>query len=272
MRTTRPRRYLSLLLAALLMVAPARALAGFAFLDERGAQTLLSSGRIKYLSPTAEDPVVVLDAGRGRMWIANPRARAYWGGTVDEFCASVKAMLGGAMSPEVETMLREKTSGLTPEQQEMARQMMKSAMAQQGRQPGAESARVPRVTVESTGDTETIAGLPTRKFRVVADGKLQEEVWLTNDPAVTREFDLSRAPQTIAKLSACHGPRPSQVQDTDAYRQLFTQGWPLKSVTHGGGFSRPNVVRTERREIADTEFVPPLDYKKLPLVNVLMKR
>jgi len=149
----------------------------------------------------------------------------------------------------------------------MVRQML------QARQGGAAAPATPppRVTVESTSDTETIAGLAARKFRVLADGKLFEEVWLSNDPAIVRELDPSRAPETIAKLSACQLGQ-SRVQETPAYRQLFTHGWPLKSVSHAGGFSRPTVVKTERRDLADAEFTPPSDFRKLPLMDVFLKR
>lgn len=274
-------RWLSLLSVAGVLLAPAPAIAGFLFIDDRGAQMLLSKGRLKHVSPSGEEPVVALDAGRARMWVSNPRTRAYWEGTIDEFCTSVRGLLAGvtgggggmpAMSPEMEKMMKEKMAGLTPEQQEMVKQMMQGAAARQGQPGAAAAAPAPRVTVEPTSETETIAGLPARKFRVLADGKLHEELWLTSDPAIAREFDLKRAPETIAKLSSCHGMRQSRVQETDAYRQLFTQGWPLKSVVHDGGFSRPNVVRTERKDFADAEFIPPTGFRKLPLVEVFTTR
>jgi hypothetical protein len=280
MITIAPRRYLSLLFAALVLLVPAHAMAGFLFVDERGAQVLLSKGRLKHVSPSGEEPAVALDATRGRLWVSNPKTKAFWEGTVDEFCTSVKNLMGGlaggaapggGMSPEMEKVMKEKMAGLSPEQQEMVKQMMQGMAARQGQQPGAGAAAAPRVTVESTGTTETIAGLSAKKFRVLADGKLYEEVWLSNDPAILREFDMSRAPDTIAKLQACQ-VRQGRVQEADAYRQLFTQGWPLKSVNHAGGFGRPNVVRTERRDFADSEFTPPADFRKLPLVEVFMAR
>ena len=276
MITIAPRRCLSLLFVALLLVAPAHAFAGFVFFDERGAQVLVQKGRLKHVSPSGDEPVVALDSARARLWVSNPRARAYWEGTIDEFCGAVKGMLGGmagggaaggGLPPEVEKMMKEQMANLPPEQQAMVKQMMQ---ARQG-QAGAAPAPPPRVTVESTGETEMVAGLAARRFRVLADGKLFEEVWLSNDPAIAREFDLSRAPETIAKLSACQVGQ-SRVQDTPAYRQLYTQGWPLKSVSHAGGFSRPTVVRTERRDLAEAEFTPPSDFRKLPLVEVFMKR
>jgi hypothetical protein len=276
------RRWLSLLFVALALLAPAPAIAGVLFIDDRGAQMLLSNGRLKHVSPSGEEPIVAVDAGRARMWVSNPRTRAYWEGTIDEFCTSVRGLLAGvtggggggmpALSPEMGKMMQERMAGLPPEQQEMIKQMMQAAMARQGQPGAAGAAATPRVTVEPTGETETIAGFSTRKFRVFADGKLHEEVWLTNDPAITREFDPKRAPETIAKLSACRGAQQSRVQDTDPYRQLFTQGWPLRSVAHDGGFSRPNVVRAERKDFADAEFTPPTGFRKLPLMEVFTTR
>lgn len=256
-------RRIALLLAACALALPAQVFAGFLFVDERGAQMFLSKGRIKHVSSSGEEPVVAVDSTRGRLWVSNPRAKAYWEGTVEEFCTAVKALTGGAagaaMSPEMDKLMKEKLAGLPPDQQEMVKQMMaRSGQAQQ-----AAPEPPPRVTVEAAGDGENVAGLATKKFRVLADGKLYEEVWLTSDPAITREFDMGKAPEIIAKFSACQARGASRVQETDAYRQLFAKGWPLKTVAHGGGFSRPHVVKAERRDIGDAEFAPPSGYKKL---------
>ena len=262
-----------LLFVALLLLAPAQALAGFVFVDERGAQLLLQKGRLKHVSPGGDDPVVAVDSARARIWVSNPRARAYWECTIDEFCGVVKGMLGGVagsgggLPPEVEKTLKDQMASLPPEQQAMVKQMLQ---ARQG-QAAAPAGPPPKVTVEPTSDTETIAGIAARKFRVLADGKLFEDVWLSSDPAIARELDPSRAPETIAKLSACQLGQ-SRVQEAPAYRQLYTQGWPLKSVSHAGGFGRPTVVKAERRELPDAEFTPPSDFRKLPLMDVFMRR
>ena len=75
-------------------------------------------------------------------------------------------------------------------------------------------------------DTETIAGLSTRKYRVLSDGTLYEELWIASDPALLRELIVARAPETFGRMSGCLGTAggAQRVEATEAYRRLYSEG------------------------------------------------
>ncbi|HEU4370218.1 MAG TPA: DUF4412 domain-containing protein [Methylomirabilota bacterium] len=250
----------ALALASVLLLAPA-AHAGWIILDEGGDHTLLSRGRLKVAPKRAEGHSVMLDVSRARMWVADAGRRAYWEGPVEEYCQAVRGTMAA-----VDKQMAEAMKDLPPAQREQMQQMMK----QMGR--GGAPGPAPRVTIERTGETQTIAGLPTRKYRVLADGKLYEELWLTTEAALLRELDLERAPDTFGRVFACMvGGGGERVEATNEYRQVYAQGWPLKAVYHGegGGAARLVVTRVEQRDVPEHEFTPPAGFRPAPLAELL---
>jgi hypothetical protein len=232
-------RVLAALLGALLF-GPLAAHAGFLIVDENGEQVLLSTGRLKMAPRSAGGLVLMLDVGRGRLWVADPGRRRYWEGTVDEYCEGVRG-LAAASTPDAE-----KSSG--------------------------GSSRTPQVTIERTPDTATIAGLPTRKVRVLADGTLYEELWLASDPALLGELIVARAPDTFGRMTGCLSTagRGRGVEATEEFRRLYSEGWPLKVVFHGDGSAVPvtAVARLERRDIPEGEFTRPAGFAAVSLPEV----
>jgi hypothetical protein len=247
-------------LALLLLLAPA-AHAGWVVLDESGDQTLISRGRLKLAPQKAAGHSMVIDVGQARMWIADAGRRVYWEGTVEEYCEAMR----GTMA-EIDKQMAEAMKNMPPAQREQMQQMMR----QMGRGGGAGPA--PTVTIERTGDTETIAGLPTRKYRVLADGKLHQELWLTTDTALLRELELGRASDTFGRMFGCMAGMGGgeRVETSAEYRGIYAQGWPLKAIHHaeGKGGARSTVARVEQRDIPDREFAAPAGFRAVPLSEI----
>jgi hypothetical protein len=248
---------------ALLLLLPAAADAGWVIVDEGGDQTLLSRGRLKMAPKKAEGHSMVLDVGRARMWVADAGRRAYWEGPVEEYCQAVRGTMAA-----VDKQMAEAMKDMPPAQREQMMQMMK----QMGRGAPGAAGPPPRVTVERTAETQTIAGLAARKYRVLADGKLYEELWLTTDAALLRELDLGKAPDTFGRMFACMvGGGSDRVETSAEYRQVYAQGWPLKAVYHGegGAAGRAMVTQVEKRDVPEREFAPPGGFRAAPLAEIL---
>jgi hypothetical protein len=251
-----------LALASLLLLAPA-AHAGWVISDESGDQTLVSRGRLRMAPRKAEGHSMMLDVSRARMWVARNDRRAYWEGPVDDYCQAIRGTMAA-----VDKQLAEAMKDLPPDQ----RQQMMAMMRQMGRPVPGAPAPAPRVTIERTAETEIIAGLTARKYRVLADGRLYEELWLTTDGALLRELDLARAPDTFGRMFACMvGGGSDRVETSAEYRTVYAQGWPLKAVYHGegGGLRRSAVTRVEQRDIPEREFTPPAGFRPAPLAEML---
>ncbi len=267
-------RLVTVLLVALLLV-PGTVGAGFVFVEDNGDETLVQRGRMRLKPRDPNGSSFAMDLGRARMWMTDPTRRAYWEGTVEEFCATARGAFREVLGAAQRDAEKEIES-LPPAERERARAMLRQFGGFGQPTPGAGSSKRPQVTVERTGETETIAGLATRKFRILADGRLYEELWLTTDPAITKEMDPQRASETLGRMMACMldtNPRggPAGVEDDAEYRKLYLVGWPLRSVYHGGGGAsgRSTISRAERREVNDAEFAPPAGLRRVPLGELL---
>jgi uncharacterized protein DUF4412 len=255
-------------LALLTLLAPA-AEAGWMIVDDGGNQTSISRGRLKLAPRQAQGVSMVLDVGRGRMWVADGNRRAYWEGTVEEYCQSMRTTMAGAMA-DMEKQMAETMKDMSPAQREQIQQMMKNARG------GGPAGPPPKVTVEKTAETDKIAGLTARKFRVLSNGRLYEEMWMTTDPALLRDLEMSKAPDTFGRMSACMagmagGPRP---EGSEEFRKLYSEGWPLKVVYYGGGEGGPGpagvtVMKVEQRDIPERDFTLPAGYRAAPLNEVV---
>jgi len=267
MRYVRP-SFLPMLAALLLAAATAEA--GWIFVDDGGNQTSVSRGRLRMTPKESRGMAMSLDIGRARMWVADSTRRAFWEGTVEEYCQGMRTTMSGAMA-DMEKQMAEAMKDMPPAQREQMQQMMKNM-----RGGGAPDAPAPKVTVEKTNETERIAGLSARKFRVLSNGKLYEEMWLTTDPALLRELEMAKAPDTFGRMSGCmagmaRGPRP---EATDEFRKLYGEGWPLKVVFYGGGDGGPGpagttMMKGEQRDIPEREFTPPAGFRAAPLAEIL---
>ena len=246
--------------------------AGWVIVDESGNQTSLSRGRLKMSPKESQGMSMSLDIGRARMWVADAGKRAYWEGSVEDYCEAMKTTMAGAMA-DMEKQMAEAMKDLPPAQREQMQQMLKNM-----RGGGAPGGPPPVVKIEKTNEVEKIAGLSARKFRVLSNGKLYEEIWLTADPALLRELEMAKAPDTFGRMSGCMagvagGPRP---EASDEFRKLYGEGWPLKVVYYGAADTPPGapgpagstVMKVEQREIPEPEFSPPAGFRAAPLTEV----
>lgn len=240
--TSTSRGVCPLIVAALAVVLlGSPAAAGIALTDETGARTMVSRGQIKVLP--ARGPIVIsIDVKAGVLWLANSQSRQVWQGTVDQYCEGLRRLGGGAARPP---------------------------------RP------VGRILVQSTTDTATIAGLPTRKYSVFVDGRTYEDVWLTPDMGLAEEMNIERAAETFGTMLGClagasRGGSSGAIEARPEYTRLYRLGWPLRSVMYEDAEGRPGpatprmlVTKIESVEIARDEFEPPAGYARASLQEIL---
>lgn len=265
---------LTALLVTVLGVSTASA--GYRLVDSEGEQMLVSKGRVKELSQDGEGPQSVFDLRGARAWMANPERSIYWEGTIDELCTTIRAT-ARSMAKAMEQQVDQQISRLTPDQRTQVEEWRKALADKRAAAEREAAAKAGIIEVERTDETAIIAGQPTRKYRVLVDGKLYQEDWLATDPALAKEFALDQASALMSRVSSCAESgnpdldRARGVDEGEVYRELYPHGWPLKAVSYAGGKAAPKseIRAIERRDIPDREFEPPAGYRQAPLAEVM---
>jgi hypothetical protein len=247
--------------------------AGFVLTDKEGDRTLVSKGRVKELA--GEGPQSVFDLGTARAWMSNPKNKVYWEGTIEELCTTFRET-AKSIAKSMEERMEAQLSKLPPEERSKVEELRKMLKAKRASEAETAGPAPGVIKIERTDETATIAGQPTRKYRVLVDGNLYEEDWLTTDPTFTREFALDKASALMSQVSTCAqaGDANSGTKGVDEgkiYQKLYPQGWPLKTVSHAGGQARTRseIETIEKGDIPETEFKPPAGYHKGPLREVM---
>jgi uncharacterized protein DUF4412 len=247
--------------------------AGFVLTDKDGDRTLVSKGRVKELA--GEGPQSVFDLGTARAWMSNPKHKVYWEGTIEELCTTFRET-AKSIAKTMEERMEAQLSKLPPDQRAKLEELRKMLAAKRAEEEEKEAPGPGVIKVERTDDTATIAGQPTRRYRVLVDGNLYEEDWLTTDPTFAREFALDKASALMSRVSTCAqssdpNSRTRGVDEGKIYQKLYPQGWPLKAVSHSGGQARTRteIETIEKGDIPETEFKPPAGYHKGALSEVM---
>ncbi len=238
----------SLVIAAIVgFTAPV--FAGWVQVDREGAITLISEGMLKQTSG-GEDQYSVLDARRGNIIFVDPKRKVYSKETIDDFC---KAVIEG-MNKVRKAMPAE----------------------DKGKQKGGKDVRV---SVTKEGDGGAVAGYNTVKYKVLTDGKLYEEIWLTSDPAVMKDLEsvfrtvMKKFEKCLASLANVSDSLALSVEETQEYRELERQGWQMRSKTYAGGRGplTSEIVKLEKRDIPASEFEVPSGYKKVSVIEMIFR-
>lgn len=226
-----------------------QASAGWVQVDREGTTTLISGGMLKGTS-AGDDMYSILDAKKGNIIFIDTKRKVYSKETIDEFCEAVVAGMN-------------KTG--------------KKAEGNRGKQKAGKDA--PQVSFTKEGDGGAVAGYSTVKYRVLADGKLYEEIWLTSDPVVMK--DLESLFRTVMKkfekclfsvANATDSPSLS-VEDSEEYRKLEQEGWQMRSRNYAGSGlpSTYEVIKLEKKDIPASEFEIPGGYSKIPVTEMLFR-
>ncbi len=221
----------------------ASAFAGWVETEASGDITYFSGGKVK--SASAEDDMwSVIDTSSGVLTMVSPRAKSYATGTVDDFCAMIRNMMGG----------------MNAQQKAMFEAMMKKHKQK-------------TLSVRKVGPGGKVAGYNTDKYRIEADGKPQMDVWVSTDSRLSRAYKkmMKKAMPMVNKMASCSemGGGGMEVENSKEYRKLEEKGWILKSVSRGMVSSESETVKLEEKKISPAEFKVPPGYKKVSLEELL---
>ena len=194
-----------------------------------------------------------MDGKTNTMIMLQPSRKQYTKSTISDFCGSTKAMVDSAME------------NVPPEY----RQMMEQMMGKQGK-------AAPEVSISKAGDGETVAGFKTTKYKVMVNGALYEEVWVSDDTALQKDWQplapmMKEFEACTAAMAEIGSPSP---ETSPKYQALMEKGLPLKTIRYQNGEKDTvtDVMKIEKNNIPDAEFKTPKGYSEVPLSSFMGDR
>ena len=219
----------------MILVTPYLLQAGYVLTDADGSKTFISKGKMKFAGADAENSYLVVDNAADRIMMVDGTRKFFAAGTVEEYCRMMK---------------------------QMAKGFEEIGMATDGMEENAQ----PSVEVIAAGQ-ETIAGIAADKYKVMVDGDLYEELWLTGKSDLTGELGKNWSEE---KFLGCLKETEGPVENSKAYSELSKKGWVLRSISHAGEQeTNTDVVALEQKMIPDSEFTAPDGYRKLKFEEFL---
>jgi len=236
-------------------------------------QILIQANRIKSVSlgpdgrPTH---AVIMDLGAETLTQVDYQARHYVTSTLPEY---VQAMAGAAQAANAQRAeslkaIEQAMKNLPPDQKKAMEQAMRGQMGPGG--AGGGPCVEPRREVRRTGQQATIAGFPAVRWEVLADGRVESELWVAPGLPVAGELDAAKLEQVsnaMARAFAC-GPGGGPGGGADPTWRLVGEGYPVRTVADQGALT-VEVVRAESRSVATGEFQPPAGFARRTLREMM---
>ncbi len=197
----------------------------------------------------------IINLEKGIFYFIVSERETYWSGTPIEF---------RKLMEEGKKMMEEhQLKNMPPEQREAYKQYMKTREEEVKTVPPKQ-----KVEVKKTSGKAKIAGYSGQKYEIWVDGKLKEELWVCADIMPQDEIDINKLEQFFETMNEPNKDEGSY-KSSPEYEKIATymeKGYKLKKITydeHGMEKSVSETVKIEKKNIADSEFKVPKNYKKL---------
>jgi hypothetical protein len=241
----------------------------YANLGAEGTKTIqyIAKNRLK---TAGEGNIFMMDFTKNLFIAIDQEKRVYWSGTVDDYVQEVKNFQQAANNLAQEQM-EEAMKEMPPDRRKAMEDILQQMRSSGAPVPPQVAAKRPEVKVQQTSETATLAGQKAVKTIVYADGKPYQEVWIAKGVALKPDLDLKRLRGLQAKLTQAimtDLPSRQSVEEDPAYEQLLELGYPIKIVELGEGGepeSVTEVVRIDKRDVAEREFQVPEGYRRIDL-------
>lgn len=206
--------------------------------------------------------VTMFNLNNETITLMSPVKKVYWTGKIANYKEEIKAAMKSAME--------EQLANAREEQKEMIRKMYQGMMESIDN-PSKFAGEEPEeytLEIKRTEEKERLAGHIAFKYQVFVNGSIKEEAWLSESNKAHKEFDINKFYSIFGDFTSQAGTS-AFYQTDEKYIEFAKKGFPLKSINYFGGYeSISEVTNLEKSNIEESEFTPPVDYKKVSLVEI----
>lgn len=205
-----------------------------------------------------ESHTVIYDLNNREITFINPALKVYWKGSLDKYVRKVKEMALEHFEREMEKA--------SPEDRQYYEAIYENLKIELEQDSNAVVFR-PDVNIEivMTDENELFLGYDARKYEIYENGFLREELWLTTEIGLSKDFDAQKFRSFINEMA--WGVMSTDYQSAPEYINLMQAGLVLRSVEYldNGSSYRSEVLDVVQNEIPHDRFYPPKDYQLVSL-------
>ena len=198
------------------------------------------------------DQMVVLDHNKQTYTVIDPKV----------FVKEVEAY-----TKKMEELRKKHLENLPPEQREMVEKMIKEREAE-----NMQNKQI-IISVKDTEQTEKIAGYDSKKYDVLYNENLNEEIWMTKDLNIQNELDTNKMSNLMTEFKKVNKRLgDNSVKNEEAFINLFRNGgFPMKTVDHSFGDSVyvEEVIAVNKKDIPKSEFDLPTGYEERTIQSLI---
>ncbi|MGH7793204.1 MAG: DUF4412 domain-containing protein [Thermodesulfobacteriota bacterium] len=233
---------------------------------KKKGKIFIKNNRIKFVEEQNGQGVAIFDLNTGEMIQIDNTGKRYVVASPEDYFKFIQDVTN-----KMKTELENQLSQLPPEQRAQAEEMMKS----QGITVPGQEKKPRNVTLKKTGMTDTIGGYKSSKYEIYEDGKLSEEIWISDDMGFGSELDIKKMANymsEIKKISEKAGAgQPNWDEEEKIFKEIYESGFPTRSVDYSsrGAVFIEEIIKVNKAEISDMEFQPPVGYKKVTLQEIM---
>lgn len=236
------------ILGTLILINVQLSHAGWTEIEKDGSMTILSGNKVMR---TGKDEWFMADLKSGKFSMGNQKQHIFTTGTMDEYCQAIEAI-------QTEMMKR-----MPPEQRQMMEQL---------KNMNPKDMPQLKTSVVKKGGGGKIAGLDTVRYEVLVNGNPYSKVWVAVGGSLEKRIiklrekvfsSIRKMGQCIAKGMSMGAPMMASPENSPEYQKIVEQGWVLREIKEGE--TETDVVQIKKGPIPDSEFHPPLGFKKVSI-------
>jgi len=213
--------------------------------------TYFQDGKIRIES---EGMTMIFNVESGNLLMVVPEYGLHWSGTLDQMIEEMQVMMGEMMK-----MMGDEAYNNYLE--EIEKQKQKS------------STEITGVEIIEDGELFESAGFKGYKYRVMKDGELREEMWVTEEINLSKEVDVNKFMEFLGK-SSMGGGGPEE--DDEAYKwsksylSLMSKGYWTKHISYTSGMEPSSEILKEATQVdlPPSDFEPPSGSKKVGFMEL----
>ena len=216
-------------------------------------QIYISDNKLKFVAEN-DDPIIIFDLDKNKLFIIDQKTKQYVESSPKKYVELVQANM-----TEQKMQLKKDLANMPKEKRAHQLKILESKRININ---GDEKQK--NWEINKTDESKEIAGFNTHKVQLLEDGKVIQDLWISDK---IKEIDLKKLANFYSEIHKISqglylGPE-NQNRFSKSLSEIYKLGYPMETVDYNLPGNRvEKTLSIKEVETSDKDFRPPSDYKK----------